>query len=188
MASERLFEDHHLPEGMRIATNTGKSLDDVLAAMKLALEKQRSEETSFYRDLLPGRSNSDKSEPKDHTDSMNDITREEIDTKLQLIEERLDRKVSDIAKSVSDFKTANQRTVDALQSAKWWSIGTAIALLAVFMGTLQWGLSAQKEENARFSGYIREDIKSIGDDAKEISRAVTEMKIRAESKADTPKN
>ncbi|HEN8732010.1 TPA: hypothetical protein U8207_000375 [Pseudomonas putida] len=119
---------------------------------------------------------------------MNDMTREEIDTKLQLIEERLDRKVSEIAKSVSDFQTASQRTVEALQNAKWWAIGTAIAVLAVFMGTLQWGLSAQKEENARFSTYIREDVKSIGDDVKEISKAVTEMRIRSETKTEATKN
>lgn len=119
---------------------------------------------------------------------MNDMTREEIDTKLQLIEERLDRKVSEIAKSVNDFQTASQRTVDALQNAKWWAIGTAVAVLALFMGTLQWGLSAQKEENARFSAYIREDVKSIGDDVKEISKAVTEMRIRSETKTEASKN
>lgn len=130
----------------------------------------------------------DKARAGNDTRSMNDISREEIDTKLQLIEERLDRKVSDIAKSVGDFQAANQRTVDALQNAKWWAIGTAIAVLAVFMGTLQWGLSAQKEENARFSAYIREDVKSIGDDVKEISKAVTEMRVRAETKAEATKN
>ncbi|QCI13383.1 hypothetical protein E6B08_19315 [Pseudomonas putida] len=123
-----------------------------------------------------------------HTGRMNDMTREEIDTKLQLIEERLDRKVSDIANSVSDLQSANHRTVEALQNAKWWAIGTAIAVLAVFMGTLQWGLSAQKEENARFSAYIREDVKSIGDDVKEISKAVSEMRIRSETKAESSKN
>ncbi|MNJ28712.1 hypothetical protein D3C77_232580 [compost metagenome] len=121
-----------------------------------------------------------------HTGRMNNITREEIDTKLQLIEERLDRKVSDIAKSVSDFQAANQRTVDALQSAKWWAIGTAIAVLAVFMGTLQWGLSAQKEENARFSNYLRDDVKSISAGVTEISKSVTEIRIKAESPKDAP--
>lgn len=130
----------------------------------------------------------DISNAKKDTEAMTNITREEVETKLQLIEERLDRKVSDIAKSVSDFQTANQRTVEALQNAKWWAIGTAIAVLALFMGTLQWGLSAQKEENARFSAYIREDVKSIGDDVKEISKAVTEMRIRSETKTEAKKN
>ena len=121
------------------------------------------------------------------TPAMN-ITREEIDAKLQLIEERLDRKVSDIASSVNELKSSNERTAAALQNAKWWAIGTAIAVLAVFMGTLQWGLSAQKEENARFSAYIRDDVKSIGDDVKEISKAVTEIRIRSETKTEATKN
>ncbi|MGJ7474509.1 hypothetical protein ACSFEV_12060 [Pseudomonas fulva] len=130
----------------------------------------------------------DNSNAKKDTEAMSNITREEIETKLQLIEERLDRKVSDIAKSVIDFQTANQRTVEALQNAKWWAIGTAIAVLALFIGTLQWGLSAQKEENARFSAYIREDVKAIGDDVKEISKAVTEMRIRSETNTEAAKN
>ncbi|MCK2123885.1 hypothetical protein [Pseudomonas sp. PNPG3] len=119
------------------------------------------------------------------TEAMN-ITREEIDAKLQLIEERLDRKVSDIATSVNELKASNERTVIALQNAKWWAIGTAIAVLAIFMGTLQWGLSAQKEENARFSGYIRDDIKSIGSDVRDISKAVLELRVKSEAEQGSP--
>jgi uncharacterized protein YoxC len=114
---------------------------------------------------------------------MNDFTREEIDAKLQLIEERLDRKVSDIASAISDLKTSNQQTVSALSNAKWWAIGTAIAVLAIFLSTVQWGLSAQKEENARFSSYMREDVKGIADDVKDISKSVTEMRIKLESRS-----
>jgi len=114
---------------------------------------------------------------------MNDINREEIDVKIQLIEERLDRKVGDIAKEISDLKASNTSTVKALSSAKWWAIGTAIAVLAIFLGTLQWGLSAQKEENARFNSYTREDVKAIADDVKEISKAVLEMRIKMESRS-----
>ncbi|MNI36040.1 hypothetical protein D3C73_900800 [compost metagenome] len=112
---------------------------------------------------------------------MNDITREEIDTKLQLIEERLDRKVSDIASAISALKDSNDKTVSALSNAKWWAIGTAIAVLSVFTATLQWGLSAQKEENARFSSYAREDIKSIGEDVRDISKATMEIRIKMEA-------
>ncbi|POA26359.1 MULTISPECIES: hypothetical protein [unclassified Pseudomonas] len=118
-----------------------------------------------------------------NTAAMTNITREEIDAKLQLIEERLDRKVSDIATAISDLKTSNQQTVNALSNAKWWAIGTAIAVLAIFLSTVQWGLSAQKEENARFSSYIREDVKGIADDVKDISKSVTEMRIKLESKS-----
>jgi len=115
-----------------------------------------------------------------HTSSMSEVNREELDVKLQLIEERLDRKVGDIAKEITDLKTSNVSTVKALSSAKWWAIGTAIAVLAIFLGTLQWGLSAQKEENARFNSYTREDVKAIANDVKEISKAVLEMRIKLE--------
>ena len=128
-------------------------------------------------------SDSDNVKTQGHTRNMNDITREEIDAKLQLIEERLDRKVSDIAAAISDLKTTNQQTVSALSNAKWWAIGTAIAVLAIFLSTVQWGLSAQKEENARFSSYIREDVKSIADDVKDVSKAVTEMRVKLESRS-----
>lgn len=120
------------------------------------------------------------------TDPMTNITREEIDTKLQLIEERLDRKVGDIATAISDLKSSNQQTVRALSNAKWWAIGTAIAVLSVFLGTLQWGLSAQKEENARFNAYVREDVRGIAGDAKEISKSVTEMRIKLEHSESQP--
>ena len=125
----------------------------------------------------------DRSSNGSHTRIMNDINREEIDVKIQLIEERLDRKVGDIAKEISDLKASNTSTVKALSSAKWWAIGTAIAVLAIFLGTLQWGLSAQKEENARFNSYTREDVKAIADDVKEISKAVLEMRIKMESRS-----
>ncbi|USW94205.1 hypothetical protein NHF39_23155 [Pseudomonas proteolytica] len=119
---------------------------------------------------------------------MTNITREEIDTKLQLIEERLDRKVGDIATAISDLKSSNQQTVRALSNAKWWAIGTAIAVLSIFLGTLQWGLSAQKEENARFNSYVREDVRGIADDAKEISKSVTEMRINLEHSESQPQS
>lgn len=125
----------------------------------------------------------DKAEEQDNTVAMNDITREEIDVKLQLIEERLDRKVGDIATAIADLKATNHQTVSALANAKWWAIGTAIAVLAVFLSTVQWGLSAQKEENARFSSYIREDVKSISEDVKDISNAVTELRVKLEGRA-----
>lgn len=124
----------------------------------------------------------DRSSNGSHTRIMNDINREEIDVKIQLIEERLDRKVGDIAKEISDLKASNISTVKALSSAKWWAIGTAVAVLAIFLGTLQWGLSAQKDENARFNSYTREDVKSISEDVKEISKSVLEMRIKMESR------
>lgn len=122
----------------------------------------------------------DKALPLGDTEAMNNISRSELDTKLQLIEERLDRKVSDIATSVADLKSSNQQTVRALNNSKFWAIGTAIAVLAIFLSTLQWGLSAQKEENARFSSYIREDVKSISDDMKDVAKTLTEIRVKLE--------
>lgn len=123
----------------------------------------------------------DEAQEQPHTTAMNDIRRQEIDLKLQLIEERLDRKVTDIANAVTDIKGTNVATQTAVSNAKWWAIGTAIAVLAIFLGTLQWGLQSQKEENARFNSYVREDIKSISESVKEISKAVTELRIKAEA-------
>ncbi|EME0454929.1 hypothetical protein R6U49_00575 [Pseudomonas aeruginosa] len=116
-----------------------------------------------------------------HTGNMSTLSREELDAKLQLVEERLDRKVTDIARAVDELKASNVNTVSALNGAKWWAIGTAIAVLAIFLGTLQWGLSAQKEENARFSSYIRDDVKDVADSVKEIAKSVSEMRIKVES-------
>ncbi|MEX5557972.1 hypothetical protein Q1J45_10380 [Pseudomonas rhodesiae] len=122
----------------------------------------------------------DEHEKLNQAGAMTNITREEIDVKLQLIEERLDRKVGDIATAISDLKSSNQQAVLALSNAKWWAIGTAIAVLSIFLGTLQWGLSAQKEENARFNAYVREDVRGIAGDTKEISKSVTEMRMKLE--------
>ncbi|HBO1164871.1 hypothetical protein ACM7ZN_06090 [Pseudomonas aeruginosa] len=123
----------------------------------------------------------DKQASEVHTGNMSTLSREELDAKLQLVEERLDRKVTDIARAVDELKASNVNTVSALNGAKWWAIGTAIAVLAIFLGTLQWGLSAQKEENARFSSYIRDDVKDVADSVKEIAKSVSEMRIKVES-------
>ncbi|MCO6057337.1 hypothetical protein NG726_11715 [Pseudomonas sp. MOB-449] len=111
---------------------------------------------------------------------MTEITRPELDAKLELIESRMDVRIARIEASVEGFKEEAGQLRAELSNAKWWAIGTAIAVLGIFLGALQWGLSMQKEENARFSGYIREDVKSIGDDVNEMSKGLTEIRILLE--------
>lgn len=108
-----------------------------------------------------------------HTERMTEITRPELDAKLELIEARMDARIARIESSVEGFKEEAGLLRAELSHAKWWAIGTAIAVLAIFLGALQWGLSMQKEENARFSGYIREDVK-------EMSKTLTEMRLLLE--------
>ncbi|GLU38853.1 hypothetical protein [Pseudomonas sp. NBRC 100443] len=117
-----------------------------------------------------------------HTATMTDpISRPELDAKLEAIEARMDARIARIESAVSGFQSEASQFRAELSSAKWWAIGTAIAVLAIFLGTLQWGLSAQKEENARFSSYIRDDVKDISSNVQEIAKSVGEMRIKAES-------
>lgn len=117
-----------------------------------------------------------------HTKPMTEpISRPELDAKLEAIEARMDARIARIESAVSGFQAEASQFRSELASAKWWAIGTAIAVLAIFLGTLQWGLSAQKEENARFSSYMRDDVKAIADDVRDISRSVSELRIKAES-------
>lgn len=118
---------------------------------------------------------------------MNDqVTRPELDAKLEAIEARMDARIARIENAVSGFQDEAGKLRSELSNAKWWAIGTAIAVLAIFMATIQWGLQAQKEENARFSSYIREDVKDISDDVGDIAKAVNEMRISIEKREPNP--
>ncbi len=132
------------------------------------------------RGAVPHPSARDREPERTHTEAMTEITRPELDAKLELIESRMDARIARIEASVAGFKEEAGQLRAELSNAKWWAIGTAIAVLGIFLGALQWGLSMQKEENARFSGYIREDVKSIGDDVSEMSKSLTEMRILLE--------
>ncbi|RRV80381.1 hypothetical protein [Stutzerimonas stutzeri] len=92
--------------------------------------------------------------------SMNDITRHEIDARLEALETRLDARVQNIENAVVGFKDEARQLRTELSHAKWWAIGTAVAVLSIFAGVLQWGLQSQRDENARFSSYLRDDVKA----------------------------
>jgi|GEM_PF-3096435 len=92
--------------------------------------------------------------------AMNDITRHEIDARLEALETRLDARVQNIENAVVGFKDEARQLRTELSHAKWWAIGTAVAVLSIFAGVLQWGLQSQRDENARFSSYLRDDVKA----------------------------
>jgi hypothetical protein len=120
------------------------------------------------------------------TGRMNDITRHELDAKLELIEARLDNRVARIESAVDGFKGEAEQLRSELGNAKWWAIGTAIAVLSIFATFMQWGLQAQKDENARFNAYMREDVKEIGSSVQDITKAVMEMRITLEQQKEKP--
>lgn len=129
----------------------------------------------------------DNHDPKPHTSPMTDqVTRAELDAKLETIEARMDARIARIENAVSGFQEEAIKLRSELSSAKWWAIGTAIAVLAIFMATIQWGLQAQKEENARFSSYIRDDVKDINNDVGDIAKSVNEMRISIEKREYSP--
>jgi uncharacterized protein YoxC len=99
-------------------------------------------------------------QPTPHTNRMNDITRHEIDARLEALETRLDARVQNIENAVVGFKDEARQLRTELSHAKWWAIGTAVAVLSIFAGVLQWGLQSQRDENARFSSYLRDDVKA----------------------------
>lgn len=92
-----------------------------------------------------------------------EITRPELDAKLELIETRMDARVdrmeAQVTKSVeaidraldglretvSEIKTDNRETRSIISNAKWWAIGTAVAVLLgtwQIVGTVNQGLLA----------------------------------------------
>ncbi|WP_330113949.1 hypothetical protein SA496_14345 [Pseudomonas sp. JS3066] len=105
---------------------------------------------------------------------------QKMERRLEFLEDRVDARTERIQQSLNDLRMDVGDLRSELSHAKWWAIGTAIAVLGIFLGVIQWGLSMQKEENARFSGYIREDVKSIGDDVKEMNKGLTEMRVLLE--------
>lgn len=118
--------------------------------------------------------------PKVPEAKMSDITRPELDAKLETIEAKMDARIARIETSVEGFLGEASKLRAELSHAKWWAIGTAVAVLTVFAGFLQFGLQSQKDENARFAGYMREDVKVISTEAREISKTLGELRIQLE--------
>lgn len=143
MATDRLFQDHHLPGGMRIATNNSENtiewitLAEAFASIEgglLSGESDRSRTLSSDKDGLTA-----------HTPYMNDITREEFNAKLETIEVKMDARVEAISSKIDGFLAAQaerdrrlddsiagvRRDIDRLGSLKlniWGAMVTAVTV------------------------------------------------------------
>lgn len=113
MVSERLFQDHHLPGGMRIATNADDDGDD--ADLLLNLEKAFAAMNirASEPELPDSIQSSDKDETHTHTAPMTEITRTELASTLSAIEERMDRRVERIEVSEDRRAEAYRREQEA---------------------------------------------------------------------------
>lgn len=157
---------------------------DVITSVQRRLEAYTA---SNCRDkTVATRQRTESSDDKGHTSSdnehMTNISREELDAKLQVLQVSLDHRVQSIESSVLAFSAEASRLRNEMSHAKWWAIGTAFAVLSIFAGVLMWGLTAQKDENARFNSYMREDVKEISSSVREISSAVQELRLRMEER------
>lgn len=105
MATERLFGEHHLPEGMRIATNGGKTLDDFSSAIRAALRDSALASEGLASKIMSSSFVDDSDTPsiKTHTQKMNDITREEFNAKLETIEVKMDARVESVSAKIEAF-------------------------------------------------------------------------------------
>lgn len=142
---------------------------------------QRKNQTTYTRDA-------DKISVEGNTAHMSEVTRAELDAKLELIESRMDARLARIESSVVSWKDEAGELRKELSNAKFWAIGTAVAVLGIFLASMQWGLSSQKEENARFNSYMREDVKEISSAVQDISKTAQEIRIGMEQqkKAQSP--
>lgn len=116
MVSDSLFSDHHLPKGMRIATNGGDSLDDFSEAVNAALAANSLITKSLAQSVLSSKyaPDSDRSSTNNHTEQMNDITREEFNAKLETIEVKMDARVESVSAKIESF-LASQAERDKAQ-------------------------------------------------------------------------
>ena len=139
-------------------SNDQQLFDSFRAIADLAIKQSKELELIRLAGIEKTTGLNDKPQSESYAFPMNDITRPELDAKLELIEARMDARIARIESSVEGFKDEAGKLRTELSHAKYWAIGTAIAVLAIFAGFLQWGLQAQRDENARFSGYLREDV------------------------------
>lgn len=108
MATERLFGERHLPEGMRIATNGGKTLDDFSSAIRAVLRDSALASEGLASKIMSSSFVDDSDTPsiKTHTQKMNDITREELNAKLETIEVKMDARVESVSAKIDGFLSA----------------------------------------------------------------------------------
>ncbi|MGY2416719.1 hypothetical protein [Pseudomonas tolaasii] len=123
MASEKLFHDWHLPEGMTLVPNAKDEFDSLA---KLAEEILRRDLKSYevpedldYLDVpkflrRQQESAGDKPKKAVHTEPMNDITREEFNAKLETIEVKMDARVESVSAKIESF-LASQAERDKAQ-------------------------------------------------------------------------
>lgn len=116
MVSDSIFSDHHLPKGMRIATNGGDSLDDFSEAVNAALAANSLITKSLAQSVLSSKyaADSDRSSTNNHTEQMNDITREEFNAKIETIEVKMDARVESVSAKIESF-LASQAERDKAQ-------------------------------------------------------------------------
>ena len=194
MASERLFADHHLPEGMRIATNSGETLGDFSEAMSAAYLQSVLASEALSSRILPSSYIADRDTPriKIHTEPMNDMTREELSSTLSAIEERMDKRIDrmeyDAEKRVLDYKSELalrdeqvRREVDLRQeSFRFEQAARDAALSEKFSGFLaaqaERDKAWEKISEARFD-RIEKDVSSIKTDTKKVSDDVNGIKV-----------
>ena len=129
------------------------------------------------------------SPPKADKESMSEsVGRYELDAKLEAVEARMDARIARIESSVASFQQEALQIRSDMKNAKWWAIGTAVAVLSIFVVVLTWGLSAQKEENARFNNYVREDVKSIKNATEEMAKTLLMMQAQLKSSSKESSN
>lgn len=190
MASERLFQDHHLPPGLTIATNDNESselwkefINAFMAGQHTAPKLEPDE---------PSKAPSDKPKLPPHTPAMTEITRTELATTLSVIEERMDRRVERMEKDAerrsAEFSSLISLRDDQLrreldlrqESFRAEQASRDLALNEKFSGFL----SAQSERDkalekisdARFD-RIEKDVSSIKADAKKVSDEINTIKV-----------
>ncbi|WP_349569448.1 hypothetical protein [Azotobacter salinestris] len=125
-------------------------------------------------------------EQRSYTAHMSDqVTLPLLDAKLETFESKIDGRIEKIESAIGGFKDEAEKLRAELSHAKWWAIGTAIAVVAIFISFLQWGLQAQKDENARFSSYLREDMNKASDQNRKLLDDATNLlqQIKAQQAA-----
>lgn len=174
MSSERIFTDIHLPGGPRLATNPSnteeenRALDELFSELAdvagerdiyYNLLKVREEEIAeanerlraFAREM--GGQGNDKHGKNRNTESMNEITREEFNAKIETIEAKMDARVESVSSKIEGFLSAqaerdkrldgvlaqigkdNGETKTSIGSMKTTLIVTAVStVLAIVLG------------------------------------------------------
>lgn len=200
MTSEKLFHDWHLPEGMTLVPN---AKDDIAALTKLAKEILRQDQKSFeipedldYLDVpkflrRQKESAGDKPQKAVHTETMNDITREEFNAKLETIETKMDARVESVSAKIDaflavqaerdkaadfrfsriendlsgmsgDLKTMNAEIKTSISSVKTTTIVTAVsAVLAIVFGIVSFNATLSSNMLSAFQAGKAEQSAQI---------------------------